>query len=355
MLCAYRHSWWSRLAGLRRIHRRRPLDQHFLLRVCEEPRQKGPLALALPGPVEDARDDPFTSRYKRGNRYRKGNRMALVSRRGLIALSMGLGVVIASVSYATAQAAAPTSASLAVPSTQNVIVMLRDQHTDLPITKGKLSPRVQANRKDQSRPDLERQVARRPQRPRLRLDQRVRRDRDAGRAQADRRRPRGRARSSRTCTIRRPAPAEHGSATGQPATVAHSGICPTDPAKPLLEPEALQVTNTAFLDPATPQAQNLVDGTGVKVAFIADGIDINNPDFIRADGTHVFVDYQDFSGDGPNAPSDAAEAFGDASRHRGAGPPRLRPGRLRQPGAPAAPLAATSRSAAWPRARAWSA
>ena len=42
-------------------------------------------------------------------------------------------------------------------------------------------------------------------------------------------------------------------------------VCPTDPSKPLLEPEALQVTNTAFLDPATPQAQNLVTGAGVKV------------------------------------------------------------------------------------------
>ncbi len=65
--------------------------------------------------------------------------------------------------------------------------------------------------------------------------------------------------------------------------------------------------------PGTPQAQNIVDGTGVKVAFIADGVDINNPDFIRANGDHVFVDYQDFSGDGPDAPSGAAEAFGDAS------------------------------------------
>ena len=89
-----------------------------------------------------------------------------------------------------------------------------------------------------------------------------------------------------------------------------AGTCPTDPAKPLLEPEALQLTNTAFADSTRPQAQNIVDGTGVKVAFIADGLDINNPDFIRADGSHVFVDYQDFSGDGwpprPAAPRRSA-------------------------------------------------
>jgi len=99
-----------------------------------------------------------------------------------------------------------------------------------------------------------------------------------------------------------------------------SAICPTDPAKPLLEPEALQLTHTAFDDSSVPQAQQVLDGNGqpvtgkgVKVAFIADGVDVNNPDFIRKDGSHVFIDYQDFSGDGVNAPTAGAEAFGDAS------------------------------------------
>jgi Subtilase family/Peptidase inhibitor I9 len=92
-----------------------------------------------------------------------------------------------------------------------------------------------------------------------------------------------------------------------------SGICPTDPSKPLLEPEALQTTHTAFTDPSTPQAQSLSTGKGVRIAFFADGLDINNPDLIRADGSHVIVDYKDFSGDGPDAPTGAAEAFGDAS------------------------------------------
>ena len=46
---------------------------------------------------------------------------------------------------------------------------------------------------------------------------------------------------------------------------------------------------------------------------MAEGIDIDNPDFIRPDGSHVFVDYQDFSGDGLDAPTSGGEAFLDAS------------------------------------------
>ena len=92
-----------------------------------------------------------------------------------------------------------------------------------------------------------------------------------------------------------------------------STVCPTDPSKPLLEPEALQLTHTADNNPAVPTAQKIATGRGVTVAFLADGVDPNNPDFIRADGSHVFTDYQDFSGDGPNAPTSGAEAFGDAS------------------------------------------
>ncbi|WP_370146014.1 S8 family serine peptidase [Streptacidiphilus sp. EB129] len=89
-------------------------------------------------------------------------------------------------------------------------------------------------------------------------------------------------------------------------------VCPSDPAKPLLEPEALYSTHTAS-SPGSPGAGQLADGTGVKVAYIADGLDVNNPDFVRANGTHAIVDHQDFSGDGWDTPSGAAEAFGDAS------------------------------------------
>jgi hypothetical protein len=92
-----------------------------------------------------------------------------------------------------------------------------------------------------------------------------------------------------------------------------ASTCPSDPAKPLLEPEALTDTNTASDDPNARTAQQLVDGAGVKVAYIADGINPNNPDFIRANGSKVITDYQAFSSDGPAPEDGGAEAFGDAS------------------------------------------
>jgi hypothetical protein len=87
-----------------------------------------------------------------------------------------------------------------------------------------------------------------------------------------------------------------------------------------LEPEALQLTHTAFADSSTPQAQQvrdgngqLITGKGVKVAYIADGLDPTVPGFIRPDGSHVFIDYQDFSGDPAGTFTLGGEAFGDAS------------------------------------------
>lgn len=87
-----------------------------------------------------------------------------------------------------------------------------------------------------------------------------------------------------------------------------------------LEPEALQLVNGAFTDPAIPQAQRILDGTGkwitgegVKIAFLADGLDPNITGFVRPDGTSVFSDLVDFSGDPASTPTGGKEAFGDAS------------------------------------------
>jgi subtilisin family serine protease len=82
-------------------------------------------------------------------------------------------------------------------------------------------------------------------------------------------------------------------------------ICPSNPSQPLIEPEARTVMNVSA-------AEQIADGTGVKVAIIADGIDPNNPDLIRANGQHVIFDYEDFSGFGTNSPTDGREAFLDA-------------------------------------------
>jgi hypothetical protein len=110
------------------------------------------------------------------------------------------------------------------------------------------------------------------------------------------------------------APGAVSAASSTPGAPASTALCPAPGAGPLLEPEALDVTHTNSDDPNAKTARGLgFTGAGVKVAYIAEGIDINNPDFIRADGSHVFADYEDFTGDGPNAPTSAGEAFLDAS------------------------------------------
>lgn len=78
-------------------------------------------------------------------------------------------------------------------------------------------------------------------------------------------------------------------------------ICPADPAKPMLEPEALTVTHT-------DRAWRVATGKGVTVAI--DGMNdlAGNPNLIRPDGSHVVV-----GSPTPNADNGNDESFGDAS------------------------------------------
>ena len=96
-------------------------------------------------------------------------------------------------------------------------------------------------------------------------------------------------------------------APGSPASPgggAVPGVCGT-PSKPLL-PEDLTATHAG-------QAHALgITGAGVTVAWIADGLDPDNADFIRG-GKSIFKSYVDFSGNGPGTQTGGEEAFGDAS------------------------------------------
>jgi peptidase inhibitor I9 len=231
--------------------------------------------------------------------------------RGLLLVASAIALVAAIPS--TASANGPSVDPGPAGPARDVIVVLRNQHTNLPSGKGTNSARAQANRADQASAFSFARAHGVKQLHGFNAVNEFAATVTPAQQQALAADPAVAAVFPDLAIKAAPIVTDDATTTkngARPNTVVPptSGtICPSDPAQPQLEPEALQVTNTAFQNTSTPQAQNIVNGTGVKVAFIADGLDVNNPDFIRANGQHVFVDYKDFSGDGPNAPTGAAD------------------------------------------------
>ncbi|MGH3275309.1 MAG: S8 family serine peptidase [Streptosporangiaceae bacterium] len=121
-----------------------------------------------------------------------------------------------------------------------------------------------------------------------------------------------------------PSAASGRASSGSLPTHVIPGACAANGAAQLV-PEGLALTGTDSGTGAGAQhaqtARSLgITGAGVTVAYIADGIDPQNVNFLRP-GTNqsAFADSQDFSGDGPGQPTSGGEAFLDANTIAGQG------------------------------------
>jgi Subtilase family len=250
------------------------------------------------------------------------------SSRFLVAIAAGALLALAGGGPALAAQAGPPNpgvpspltpadvARLAGNATERSIVILRDQHADLPARGATAAARARSVDGDQA-----------PLRSELSLvharDVRGFRVVNAiaatiSKAESDRLRANPAVRAvvpdlAVPAPAAAPAPDAAAGPGAAPSAAELQQLCPPDPAVPLLEPEALQLMNVEFQRGTTlPAAHDLADGSGVKVAFIADGVNPNNPDLTR-NGASIFADYQDFTGEGTNGVTAGAEAFGDAA------------------------------------------
>jgi hypothetical protein len=240
----------------------------------------------------------------------------------LRALAVSLPVALVALSAVEQAQAQPTPASrpdsgapaaLSTKVTDRVIIVFRNQFSAIPATAANEPRRETAVRSDQR--SVLAQLARTDARDihSISLINAVSATISPAEAQALRS-------NSQVSEVVPDLPVPYATAPALPSTKARSagitplpGACAPD-GKVQLDPEAIENIHAATQSGRGDAAQALgYTGAGVKVAFIADGLDIDNPDFIRANGQHVFVDYQDFSGTGTDAPTDGGEAFLDSS------------------------------------------
>ena len=86
-------------------------------------------------------------------------------------------------------------------------------------------------------------------------------------------------------------------------------LCPPNPAKPFVEPEALADIHASDGNPNAPgEANTIATGQGVIVANQGANELAGNPDFQRPDGSHVVIDAPDYTADNGND-----ETYGDVS------------------------------------------
>ncbi|HEU5001674.1 MAG TPA: S8 family serine peptidase [Actinomycetota bacterium] len=213
-------------------------------------------------------------------------------------------------------------AALSANATQNVIVVLRNQHPEVPGAGNQASHRASTLRGDQAPILNELRTLQAPKAQGYSFINAVAATMstaEAARLAAD---P-SVLEVVPDSVVPGPSPATSAQAVAQAATGAAASpavvtgnpaaTCPSNPAQPILEPEALQLMQVNYGPGVTqPAANDLATGTGVKVAVFPDGLDPNIPDFTR-NGSSVIFDYQDFSGDGINGVTGGEEAFGDAS------------------------------------------
>jgi Peptidase inhibitor I9 len=104
-----------------------------------------------------------------------------------------------------------------------------------------------------------------------------------------------------------------------PAANVSSKVCPSNPNKPLLEPEALSATHFMNQPSQPTDAALIATGKGVKIGLTGINQLAGNPNLIRPDGEHVVIDSPTPNEDDANQDGGGDEWYGDASSISGQG------------------------------------